>query len=188
MSDFAPCVAFTLREEGGFVDNPDDPGNATNLGITLATLSHWRGHSCTVDDVRALTQAEASAIYRADYWTPLMADSVASGLDLMLFDFGVNTGCGASTRMLQRIIGVTQDGEMGPETLHAAVGSLAVIRSRIASLGSLQEQYYRDLPTFDEFGSGWIARTQRRQSAAMALTIHVPPIAEPSTDNVGASS
>jgi lysozyme family protein len=140
-----------------------------------------------VDDVRALTRAEASDIYRSSFWLPLMGDSIASGLDLMLFDFGVNVGVSASTRMLQRIIGVAQDGEIGPITARAAVGSPAVIRSRIASLGALQEQYYRESAGFDEFGAGWIARTQRRQAAAMALTIHVPA-ATPVNDNVGTDS
>lgn len=175
MSDFAPCVAFTLTAEGGFSNAPPDP--PTNFGITLPTLSDWRMRPCTVADVQALTRSEAIEIYQANYWSAVEGDYLMSGLDLMVFDFGVNVGPRESVILLQRILGVAQDGDLGPITLAAAESSLAVLRSRIPALASLQDAYYRQLSGFARYGTGWLARTQRRQAAAMALTIHAVPAA-----------
>lgn len=176
MSDFAPCVAFTFREEGGYSDTPGDSGGPTNYGITLATLSEWRSKKCTAVDVRLLTQAQASAIYRADYWGAVEGDYLPPGLDLMAFDFGVTSGPRTSAILLQRVLGVEQDGIIGPVTLAAAESSIDVLRSRIATLGTAQADYYRSLSSFPEFGNNWLARTTRRQAAALSLTTHaVPP-------------
>nr|WP_295389438.1 glycosyl hydrolase 108 family protein [uncultured Thiodictyon sp.] len=71
VDDFPRCVAVTLAQEGGYVDDPQDPGGATNMGITLETLRHWRDDdSLGPDAVRALTRTDACEIYRADYWHP----------------------------------------------------------------------------------------------------------------------
>jgi lysozyme family protein len=187
MADFAPVIAFTLQAEGGFVDDPQDPGGATNMGITLATLAEWRGTACTAADVRALTQAEATAIYAARYWNAVCGSDLPAGLDLMVFDFGVNAGVSASARLLQRVAGVEQDGDIGPDTIKASACGLAVLRSRIASLGALQAEYYRGLAGFAVFGAGWLARTTRRQAAALALTIHAPPVAVPAMPPIASS-
>jgi hypothetical protein len=103
---FADCLAFTLQAEGGFVDNPADPGGATNMGVTLATFRQW------LDDPRAgagqlrdMARSTAAAIYRGLYWNPLRADLLPPGVDLMVFDFGVNAGIWRSARLLQRAIG-----------------------------------------------------------------------------------
>lgn len=181
MADFAPVIAFSLQQEGGFSNNPADSGGPTNLGITLATLSHWRARVCSIDDVRELTKAEATSIYAARYWTPICGTSLPAGIDLMTFDFGVNAGMGRSVKMLQMIIGVVQDGIVGPITLAATECSLPVLRSRIANLASLQEAYYHALSDFPTFGKGWTARNGRRQAAAMSIAsahFSVEPIVE----------
>lgn len=172
MADFISVIAFSLVQEGGFVDDPRDPGGATNFGIVIAGLSDWRGHPCTVDDVRTMTKPEALAIYRAHYWNTIKGDSLPAGLDLMVFDYGINVGIVRAAKQLQQICGVTQDGAIGPKSVAAAAGSPSVLRSRIASLYSLQEAYYHGLAQFPIYGKGWIARCVRRQAAAAALAIH----------------
>ncbi|MBN8901820.1 MAG: hypothetical protein J0H57_12360, partial [Rhodospirillales bacterium] len=103
---FARCVAVTLSQEGGYVDDPRDPGGATNLGITRATLSAWRGQEVGKDEVRALPREEAVEIYRANYWLPARCGDMPAGIDLMVFDCGVNAGPRTAVRMLQRLLGV----------------------------------------------------------------------------------
>lgn len=175
MADFNPVIVFSLAQEGGFVNDPRDPGGATNFGIVLAGLSDWRGHPCTVADVKALTKTEALAIYRVRYWNTICGDLLPAGLDLMVFDFGINVGISRAAKQLQQICGVTQDGAIGPKSVAAAAGSPSVTRSRIANLYGLQEAYYHGLAQFPIYGKGWIARCVHRQAAAAALVTTTAP-------------
>lgn len=167
MSEFQTCLAFTLREEGGFSDDPRDPGGATNYGITLATLSHWRGRRCTADDVRNLTQQEASVIYRVSYWHAMKCSALPFGLDLMTFDEGVNAGPPASVRMLQFVVGVEADGIVGAQTISAA--EFAKMPAAIEILAQRQEESYRADVDFPIFGDGWLTRLGRRKALALQM-------------------
>ncbi|WP_217652512.1 glycoside hydrolase family 108 protein [Acidocella aminolytica] len=155
-----------MQEEGGFVDNPCDPGRATKYGITIKTLSAWRKRACTVQDVKALSSFEAGAIYRAWYWIP----GLPPGIDLMTFDFGVNAGDRESVELLQRaagFVGDFVDGVCGPETRGRVSACNPV--ELIKALGIAQEAFYRKLPTFVEFGDGWTKRTDRREAVALGM-------------------
>ena len=66
-ANFDPALARVLAFEGGFVNHPLDPGGATNLGVTRATLARARGRPVTIAHVRALTRTEAASIYRRFY-------------------------------------------------------------------------------------------------------------------------
>src|SRR6516165_6284529 len=91
--NFDTCLAFTLKEEGGYSDNPADPGGATNMGITLATYRQWSDNpNLGPVQVQDMTERTARAIYRSLYWNPLRADALPVGVDLSVFDMGVNAG------------------------------------------------------------------------------------------------
>lgn len=167
MAQFDACVAFTLLEEGGFSDDPRDPGGATNWGITLHTLSHWRGRACTVQDVRDLTQAEARAIYRVSYWHAMKCSAFTYGLDLMVFDEGVNSGPPRSVELLQAVIGASVDGIVGAETISAA--EFAAMPDAVNMLADRQEAAYRADAGFSVFGDGWLARLRRRHDLALQM-------------------
>src|SRR5499427_4796897 len=168
---FEICLAFTLKAEGGFVDNPKDPGGATNMGITLATYRQWSDDShLGVLQVEDMTERTARAIYRSLYWNPMRADALPAGVDLSVFDMGVNAGIWRSARLLQRALGFTGeevDGCVGPETLAAAVKCNA--RSLVDDLAERQAAYYRGLADFQTFGTGWLNRTEARRRAALAM-------------------
>lgn len=153
---FSTCLAIVLGHEGGFANDPQDPGGPTMMGITQETLAAWRGKPVTAEEVRALTRSEARAIYRTNYWNRLRCDDLPPGLDLMLFDFGVNAGVGRSARFLQGIVGARIDGAIGPLTL-AAVRRFPVgyVLDRFADR---KEEHYRGLATFPRFGRGWLRR------------------------------
>jgi lysozyme family protein len=165
---FGACLPIILAAEGGFVNDPRDPGGATNHGITYRTLAEWRGAPVTVDDVRTLTTAEAGAIYQAHYWTPLRCDALPRGVDLMAFDFGVNAGVTRSARLLQACVGLLPDGMVGPATIRAAFAVPAP--ELIGKLADERLDYYRRLPTFAAFGKGWASRVAdvKRRALAMA--------------------
>jgi lysozyme family protein len=168
---FEVCLAFTLKAEGGYVDDPVDPGGATNMGITLATLRQWSDDpDLGATQVEDMTQRTARAIYRSLYWNPLRADALPPGVDLSVFDMGVNAGIWRSARLLQRALGFTGenvDGCIGPETLAAAAKCDA--RALVDDLAERQAAYYRGLADFPTFGTGWLNRTEARRSAALAM-------------------
>jgi lysozyme family protein len=173
---FSECLAFTLRTEGGYVDNPDDPGGATNMGITLATYRTWSDDpSAGISQIRDLTTRIAGAIYRMLYWNPLRGDALPAGVDLSVFDFGVNAGVWRSGRVLQLALGFsgdTVDGCVGPETLAAADKTDA--QELIEALASRQAMYYRSLKDYSFFGQGWLNRTEARRDAALAMLDNSP--------------
>lgn len=173
---FAACLAFTLAQEGGYVDDPYDPGGATNMGITLATYQHW-DHDPALGpaDVQTMTERTAAAIYGALYWNALQGSSLPPGVDLSAFDFGVNAGTRRSAELLQEALGFPPDqvdGCIGPETLRAAIKADA--EAVIAGLAERQSTYYQGLAEFDRYGRGWLDRTERRRQAALAMLQGAP--------------
>lgn len=168
---FGPALTCVLAQEGGYSDHPADPGGATMMGITLATLSAWRGVPATKADVRALTRDEVAAIYRANYWNAVSGDDLPAGLDLAVFDFAVNSGASRAIRALQRALGVTVDGLIGPETL-AAAGARPPTET-IKALSAARLGFLERLSTFAVFGRGWTRRVREIEAAAMKLAL--PP-------------
>ena len=109
--------------EGGYGDDPADPGGPTNRGITLAELVAWRhlrldesNAGALQDELKRITADEVSEIYLQNYWRPSGADRLPAGLDLMHFDAAVNQGVGTAIRLLQRAADTSPDGEFGPLT------------------------------------------------------------------------
>lgn len=156
MSRFDACLPLILAHEGGYVDHPRDPGGATNLGITLDTLSAHRGRRVSKADVKALTVAEAGAIYQHNYWFPIHADELPAGLDYMLFDLAVNSGVGRARKYLQRAAGVAEDGIIGPATMAAVKARKGL--DMVNAVAGYREAFYRGLATFPTFGRGWMRR------------------------------
>jgi lysozyme family protein len=158
----AACMEFVLREEGGYVNDPRDPGGETKFGISK------RAHPGL--DIKALTEAGAIALYTADEWRALACAHLPAGLDLVAFDAGVNSGVLRGARWLQQALKVTPDGRIGPATLAAATAqpALPVIEAACAS----RMRFLRGLRTFATFGRGWSARVARVEARAtsMALT------------------
>jgi hypothetical protein len=166
-SRFDACMPFIFKAEGGYSDNPADPGGPTNFGITLATLRAYEGDpNLTADDVKKLTPAVAKEIYRTAYWNRMQCGALPAGLDLEVFDFGVNSGPAESVKTLQRLVGVTQDGSVGPIALAAVrqfnVGDL------IARFAQARLAFYQSL-NMPEFEQGWATRVAQIQTAAAKM-------------------
>lgn len=169
---FDACLTLVLGAEGGFANDPRDRGGATNYGITLATLAEWRRSRdpsaiVTADHVRDLKVEEAKEIYRSRYWNVLRCDDLPKGVDLLVFDFGVNAGPARSAKILQEVLGVEQDGSIGPVTLNGlnACGPDKIIREFSAK----RLDFYRSLDDFKVFGAGWTNRTNSMLDAALAM-------------------
>jgi lysozyme family protein len=164
---FDACMPFIFKAEGGYSDTPGDPGGPTNFGITLAILKAYEGNpNLTAQDVKNLTPATAKEIYRSNYWNRMQCGALPAGLDLEVFDFGVNAGPGEAVKALQRIVGVTADGSIGPITL-AAIGQFKP-RDLISQYSEARLAYYKGLNN-PEFEQGWTARVAQIQTAASQM-------------------
>lgn len=171
-SNFDRALEWVLVHEGGYVDHPRDPGGATNLGITQATLSNWRGYEVTKQDVRDLSKAEAGKIYKARYWDRVRADELPSGIDYAVFDFAVNSGPSRAIRFLQGALGVAQDGQIGPVTMGAvkAADSAATINA----ICDRRLDWLKGLSHWGTFGKGWARRIRGVRKHALDIAF-VPP-------------
>lgn len=170
LARFQACLPLLLKDEGGYSDDPRDPGGATNLGVTLATARAYgldQDGDGDVDkaDVRALGPAAVAEVYHRGYWLAASADACPPGLDYMVFDCAVNQGVGRAVRFLQTTAGVVADGLAGPATL-AAVGRLDAARA-IPAFAELRRRHYAGLPSFPRFGKGWLNRLARVEGAAL---------------------
>jgi lysozyme family protein len=120
-----------LRREGGFVNHPADRGGPTNFGVTQRTLSAWLGRPATLDDVRNLTREEARKIYENEYLHRPKIDRISDqALREQVLDAAVLHGPATAVKMLQRALGVDDDGAIGPDTLSALGGADAAAIGR----------------------------------------------------------
>jgi len=88
--NFNRCLEIILHHEGGYVNHPKDPGGRTNLGVTQRVYEEWIGHPVSEAIMKGLTVDHVRALYKAKYWAVVKADDLPAGLDLCVFDFGVN--------------------------------------------------------------------------------------------------
>jgi lysozyme family protein len=181
-SNFDRVLTLVLKYEGGYVDHPKDPGGATNLGITLGTLSNWLGREATKAEVKALTVKDVSPIYREWYWFAVRGDELPAGVDCAVFDFGVNSGPSRAVMALQRAVGVADDGKLGPVTLKAVAA--ADPRRTIERICTDRLAFLRRLSTWPVFGKGWSKRVASVEREAIAM-IEIPALPPPDIEPVG---
>lgn len=167
-NNFKKCLEIILHHEGGYVNHPKDPGGETNLGVTKRVYEEWGG----TKDMKDLTVDDVAPIYKKNYWDKLKGDELPAGLDLCVFDFGVNAGPGRAAKYLQSMIGSTPDGGIGPMTLQALEnyveeqGSIAEV---IKDYQSERQKYYESLSTFSTFGKGWTRRVDETTDTALKM-------------------
>jgi lysozyme family protein len=177
MSDddsFTTALAIVLTHEGGFQAMPDDPGNWTGGKIGAGELKGTKfGLSAAVYpslDIGALTEADAAAIYRRDWWDHFGLDRLLAPIAAKLFDAAVNIGMDAAVRALQRALRaagvatgaarIVEDGKLGPATIGAARAIAA--DTLLPALREALAGHYRLIaaknPVQARFLNGWLAR------------------------------
>ena len=144
---FEQAVAMVLKHEGGYVNDPRDPGGETRFGISKRAYPDV--------DILRLTEDEAKAIYKRDYWNTLRPDEIPAPLAICVFDAAVNMGRDKAIRLLQRACGVAQDGVMGGNTI-AAANRLV---DPVVRFSAERVIAYTGIRGFDTFGKGWLRRT-----------------------------
>ncbi len=150
--NFDEAFVRLLGHEGGYANDPRDPGGETIWGITrrVALANGYTG------PMREMTQAQAKAIYLPLYWNAARIDRLPIELRFHVFDAAVNSGVGQANRWMQRAVGAVDDGVIGPETL----GALATVPGAVvaARFTGHRLQFMASLQTWPAFGRGWANR------------------------------
>ena len=165
--NFPKALAAVLVHEGGFVNNPKDPGGMTNLGCTKATWEDHCGHPVDEKTMKALTPSDVGPLYRQKYWNKVCGDDLPAGVDYVVFDAAINSGPGRAAKWLQACVGVEPDGGIGPKTL-AAVRAFEP-KQLISDYSKRRLSFLMDLPTWDTFGRGWTRRVNEVESVGLTM-------------------
>lgn len=165
--NFDTCIEHVFLFEGGYANDPHDPGGETRFGISKRSYPN--------ENIKGMTRDRAKAIYRRDYWNAVSGDSLPAGLDLVAFDPAVNSGVSRGAKWLQQALGVTADGKIGPATIAAAKAAHA--EAVIDRVCDLRLAWLRTLPTWPRYGKGWTGRVEsiREVATAMARTSTATP-------------
>ena len=137
-----------IGHEGGYVNNPADPGGETKFGVSRRAYP--------LENIRAMTLERAKVLYLHDYWGPAGCDAVPDAIKFDLFDMAVNSGPVAAIKNLQRAVGVAADGMLGPLTLQA-VNAMPAPRV-LARFNGHRLDLMADLKSWPVFGRGWAKR------------------------------
>ena len=163
-----------IKSEAGFQSDPHDSGNhlpdgragCTMLGCTQANWEAYVGHQVTWDDMKALKPDDVKPLYKRDYWDAVKGDELPGGVDYAAFDFAINAGPGASRKMIQRALGVTADGAIGPATLAAIKATNGKVF--LDKFSQAKRDFYIGLhnPTYEK---GWLARVNTVKDIATVM-------------------
>ena len=158
---------LVIVNEGGYVDNSQDPGGATNWGCTKAVWEKYVGHEVTKDDIKALTKEDVKPLYKRNYWDAIHGDAILSGLDYCIFDCAINSGVGRAAKFIQEIVGVPADGAIGNNTVTAItqINSITLINE----FSDKRQAFLESLKTFPTFGKGWTKRVQEVRTKSLEM-------------------
>ena len=153
-SAFSFAFDMLLIHEGGYVNDPRDPGGETKFGISDRADGRIDGKH-KGKPIKTLTLEDAKQIYKEEYWDKAHCNSFDDVVAICLFDTAVNQGVDTAIKMLQRTLKVKEDGIIGPKTISAAVAQCstlphAFLLDRIMS--------YTNTKNFNIYGRGWVAR------------------------------
>lgn len=166
--NFGQSLVKVLAYEGGYSNDPGDPGGATMWGITHIDYDGYRSiKGLPLQDVRKITVAERDEIYHNKYWMKSRGDELPPGVDFVVFDGAVNSGVSQSIKWLQRAVGVPADGAPGDVTLAATL----VHPDKHALVNKICDQrlvFLQSLKIWSIFGRGWGARVANVRATGLA--------------------
>ena len=164
---FEEIIEVVLAHEGGFVDDPDDRGGATNWGVTQAVWEDYLEDEFTSEDVKGFTREQAIELYKEEFWIPSQAEKLPEEIREIYFDMCVNHGQRNAVKILQCAVNakggnLEVDGGIGPNTIKASSGlklwEVQVERSgfywNLVFVGS----FYGKRNSQEKFIRGWIRR------------------------------
>ncbi len=181
MTVFDQAFAVVVGHEGGFDVTETDPGNWTGGAVGKGALhgTKWGISAAAYSDlaISELSQADAAAIYRRDYWNRMCGDSLPPPLALLVFDAAVNNGVSRAIRWLQSAVAARPDGLMGLATIAAvdAVIGQSGMDNLCAEFLAQRLMFMASLPTWRVFGLGWARRLCQLPYQATAMGLNGSP-------------
>lgn len=175
------CFAETESFEGGYVNNPHDPGGPTFKGTTQRVYTAWLLHMGRPNaPVHSASDADLLAIYHINFWDSVLGDQLYDGLDLVMVDTAWGSGPVEAIKFLQRKIGVGDDGHFGVMTL-AALKPHFNSTDLLNEICAEREAFFKSLKTWPYFKGGWTVRLNGIHAKALAmnkiaLATSVPPL------------
>lgn len=154
-SNYLRSVANTLVSEGGalYTNHPADPGGPTKYGITIHDVRKYLNPAATAADVKALTEAQARAIYKAHYWDAVGAPDLSAGMDYVVFDYAVNAGTGRAI-----------------PARNACVAAYSDVSAQINCVSNKRLSFQMGLPArYNVFKKGWRRRILSVNTIALAM-------------------
>ena len=173
---FLACLAQTLKWEGGYSNDKYDPGGATMHGIIQREYDSYRARkNLPKQSVRLISSSEEHEIYSHSYWDEVRADELPRGVDLVVFDAGVNSGPPRAVKFMQRALGVRADGRIGQVTLDAIAA--ADPDELVEAIMKQRRGFLKALKTFWRFGKGWMRRCDGIEQQALLWAGTSKPVA-----------
>ena len=175
ISNWDKSFDMVIAHEGGFTNDQRDKGNhlpdgregCTMWGCTQAGWEKYVGHEVTQDDMKALKKEDVKPLYKRDYWDAVRGDDLPAGVDYAVFDFAINAGPAAARKMIQKALGVTADGSIGPATMKAIQDAEG--KDLLEKFSHSKEAFYKSLSTFPTYGKGWLKRVADVQTSASTM-------------------
>jgi lysozyme family protein len=164
------AMVRVFADEGGFTNDPVDPGGATNWGITIFDARKYWKADATPADVKAMPKAVAADIYRQHYANPMRYDDLPAGFDYSVLDAAINSGAGRAPVWAGKALGASVRG-MGDVVPLANAAPDKV--SLIQKYWSVRVSFLRGLGTFWRFGKGWTSRCVNGEAAAVRMWLTV---------------
>jgi lysozyme family protein len=169
-----------LIHEGGYSNDPSDPGGPTNFGITIFDYRKYVKPDATAADVKAMQVEEAKAIYKTKYWDAQRCDELPGGVDYAVFDYGVNSGIGRSGKVLRGCLKLSASSSAVDDTVVAAA-RVADAKTLIVAICDERLRFLQSLKTWGVFGKGWGTRVAEVKAVALAMAAGAPAPASSET-------
>lgn len=164
------AMVRVFADEGGYTNDPVDPGGATNWGITIIDArKYWKADAQPLD-VRNMPKAVASDIYRKHYANPMRYDDLPAGFDYSVLDAAINSGVGRAPVWAGKALGIAVKSisdVVGPA--NAAADKVSIIQKYWAARLS----FLHSLKTWSHFGGGWGRRCTQGEAAAVRMWLSV---------------
>jgi lysozyme family protein len=158
MTNFDRAFETIIGHEGGYVNDPHDPGGETKYGISKRAYPK--------EDIRALTLERAKFLYRRDYWNKVKGNDWPYIVSENLFDGAVHSGVEQAVKWLQMAVRVTVDGDIGPVTKAAVLAANPIVTA--ARFNGYRLDFLNDLSRWPRYGKGWVQRIAKQLMSFVA--------------------
>lgn len=171
--NFEACANVTLAYEGGYTNDRRDPGNWTGgkvgVGVLKGTNMGIAANTYPTLDIKNLKRADVLPLYQARYWDGVRGDDLPFGIDLAVYDYGVNSGPSRGIKSLQKALGIAADGKAGPVTVSAAARAADAGPRVIRAICAERLSFLQGLKIWKTFKRGWSARVANVEAKAVAM-------------------